>query len=141
MGLLINTNEKVPVKFGMTPDDPKEENTVYVKPKLNSKDRAFIERSLFRMPLPTDGETPDEIDFAYSPTEAREVNLTAAVVDWEGPIFEGIEYKPSIWSFVDQDENGWWMNLVNAKINELTRPQTEPPAKAKSSTNGKDSKN
>lgn len=126
MGLLIKT-DRVPVKFGMSPDDKKEENTVYIKGKLNSTDRIFIQRSLFRVPIDV-AEQSDQIDFSYSPDEAREINLIAAVLDWEGPIFEGQEYDPKIWPFVDLDDNAWWMDLVNDKINEVTKPQTEPPA-------------
>ncbi len=47
-------------------------------------------------------------------------------------MFEGIRYRRSIWQDIDVAECEWWIRLVHNRMNELNKPRTDDPKKAKS---------
>jgi len=143
MPLLVNRKARaVEVRFGMEPDDGREDNTVYVKPRLTMGDIRAIERRTLRMSVSTrdasaiSGGGDGQMEMGYSPTDIMAINLSIAVVDWDGPVFEGVKYRSDIWDQVDLADNEWWMRLVNEKINGLNQSRTTAPEKPETVPNG-----
>lgn len=133
----------VEIRFGMTPDDPNKENVVYIRAKRTLGEKAAFERKTTRLIMSTgqaeaaaDGADAT-IEVPYSATELLIANLTAMVIGWQGPMFSGEKYSPSLWGdFTEEDE--WWMREVNRKIKEVLDPPTSPPPYAEPETDPND---
>lgn len=140
MSIFVNANDPhIPVRFGMTKDDDSEVNVVWVKPHLTLGDVKKIEKSMFSLNMTQQmqdalqGDNADAApDFAVniSPTQTMIENLRVAVIRWEGPIFEGVKYRPTIWESLDAQQCSWWIELVNKVVNGLNKPQVEKPESA-----------
>lgn len=135
MGILVDRNTPpVPIRFGNTPDDTSEVNTVYVKAKFTLGDTIQIEEASYKMEMAPDSTTSMRVP--VSSIGQMVAVLRRAVKDWEGPLFEGLRYKPQLWDDIDAAECEWWIRLVHQRINELNAPRTDDPKKA-ASPNGK----
>lgn len=136
MGILVDKNTPpAAVRFGTHPDDPNEVNTVFIKAKLSLGDTIQIEEASYKMEFAgkDDGDRGDEAQpyrVPMSPVGQMIAALRYAVTGWEGPMFEGIRYRRSIWNEIDAAECEWWIRLVHDRMNELNRPRTDEPKKA-----------
>ncbi len=140
MGILVDRNTPpVPVRFGNGPDDGQEINTVFIKAKLSLGDTIQIEEASYKMEFASGGEGDDAAQpyrVPMSPVGQMIAALRHAVTGWEGPLFEGIRYRRSVWVDIDVVECEWWIRLVHGRMNELNKPRTDDPKKAKG-PNGK----
>ena len=140
MGILVDRNTPpVAVRFGNEPEDGLEVNTVFVKAKFSLGDTIQIEEASYKMEFarPEEGQSAaEEAATPYrvpmSPVGQMIAALRHAVTGWEGPMFEGLRYRRSIWPEIDVAECEWWIRLVHQRINELNAPRTQEPVKAKS---------
>ncbi len=130
MGILVDRNTPpVAVRFGNEPEDGLEVNTVFVKAKFSLGDTVQVEEASYKLELAADGATGMRVP--VSSIGQMIAALRVAVTGWEGPLFEGIRYKRTIWDDIDAAECEWWIRLVHKRINELNAPRTDEP-KAKS---------
>jgi len=140
MGILVDrTTPPVAVRFGNEPDDGQEINTVFIKAKLSLGDTIQIEEASYKMEFASGGEGDDAAQpyrVPMSPVGQMIAALRHAVTGWEGPLFEGTRYRRSVWVDIDVVECEWWIRLVHGRMNELNKPRTDDPKKAKS-PNGK----
>ena len=140
MGILVDrTTPPVAVRFGNEPDDGQEINTVFIKAKLSLGDTIQIEEASYKMEFAQGGEGDDAAQpyrVPMSPVGQMIAALRHAVTGWEGPLFEGTRYRRSVWVDIDVVECEWWIRLVHGRMNELNKPRTDDPKKAKS-PNGK----
>lgn len=140
MGILVDRNTPpVAVRFGNEPDDGLEINTVFIKAKLSLGDTIQIEEASYKMEFASGGEGDDAAQpyrVPMSPVGQMIAALRHAVTGWEGPLFEGTRYRRSVWVDIDVVECEWWIRLVHGRMNELNKPRTDDPKKAKS-PNGK----
>ena len=140
MGILVDrTTPPVAVRFGNEPDDGQEINTVFIKAKLSLGDTIQIEEASYKMEFAQAGEGDDAAQpyrVPMSPVGQMIAALRHAVTGWEGPLFEGTRYRRSVWVDIDVVECEWWIRLVHGRMNELNKPRTDDPKKAKS-PNGK----
>ena len=140
MGILVDrSTPPVAVRFGNEPDDGLEINTVFIKAKLSLGDTIQIEEASYKMEFASGGEGDDSAQpyrVLMSPVGQMIAALRHAVTGWEGPLFEGIRYRRSIWQDIDVAECEWWIRLVHGQMNELNKPRTDDPKKAKG-PNGK----
>ena len=140
MGILVDrSTPPVAVRFGNEPDDGQEINTVFIKAKLSLGDTIQIEEASYKMEFAQAGEGDDSAQpyrVPMSPVGQMIAALRHAVTGWEGPLFEGIRYRRSIWQDIDVAECEWWIRLVHGRMNELNKPRTDDPKKAKG-PNGK----
>ena len=140
MGILVDRNTPpVAVRFGNEPDDGLEINTVFIKAKLSLGDTIQIEEASYKMEFASGGEGDDAAQpyrVPMSPVGQMIAALRHAVTGWEGPLFEGTRYRRSVWVDIDVAECEWWIRLVHGRMNELNKPRTDDPKKAKS-PNGK----
>ena len=139
MGILVDRNTPpVAVRFGNEPDDGLDVNTVFVKAKFSLGDTIQIEEASYKMEFASAGDeakgddTPQPYHVPISSIGQMVAALRHAVTGWEGPMFEGLRYRRSIWPEIDVAECEWWIRLVHKRINELNAPRTKEPAKAKS---------
>lgn len=139
MGILVDKNTPpVAVRFGNEPDDGLEINTVFVKAKFSLGDTIQIEEASYKMEFAANGDGEGKGDDAeaqpyrvpMSPIGQMVTALRHAVTGWEGPIFEGLRYRRSIWTDLNVAECEWWIRLVHSRINELNKPRTEEPKRA-----------
>ena len=139
MGILVDRNTPpVAVKFGNEPDDGLEVNTVFVKAKLSLADTVQIEEASYKLEFAGDGDGRAEKDAAatpyrvpMSPIGQMIATLRHTVTGWEGPMFEGIRYRRSIWDEIDVTECEWWIRLVKQAIDRLNTPRSDEPKKKK----------
>ena len=138
MGILVDRNTPpVAVRFGNEPEDGLEVNTVFVKAKFSLGDTINIEEASYKMEFASaaDDAKGDEAATPYrvpmSPVGQMIAALRHAVTGWEGPLFDGIRYRRSIWPDIDVVECEWWIRLVHKRIDELNKPRTQEPPKAK----------
>ncbi len=125
MGILIDRNAPpVAVRFGSEPEDGLEVNAVLVKAKLSLGDTVQVEQDSYKLELGTDGAT---MRVPVSSIGQMVATLKTAVTGWEGPLFEGIRYRRTIWEDIDVVECEWWIRLVHQRINALNKPRTEEP--------------
>lgn len=139
MGILVDRNTPpVAVRFGNEPEDGLEVNTVFVKARLSLRDTIEIEEASYRMEMARPDGNDDSQAFRVPVSSIGQMvaALRHAVTGWEGPLFEGIRYRRSIWQDIDVAECEWWIRLVHGRMNELNKPRTDDPKKAKS-PNGK----
>ena len=140
MGILVDRNTPpVAVRFGNEPDDGLEINTVFIKAKLSLGDTIQIEEASYKMEFASGGEGDDAAQpyrVPMSPVGQMIAALRHAVTGWEGPLFEGHRYRRSVWVDIDVVECEWWIRLVHGRMNELNKPRTDDPKKAKG-PNGK----
>ena len=140
MGILVDrTTPPVAVRFGNEPDDGLEINTVFIKAKLSLGDTIQIEEASYKMEFASGGEGDDAAQpyrVPMSPVGQMIAALRHGVTGWEGPLFEGTRYRRSVWVDIDVVECEWWIRLVHGRMNELNKPRTDDPKKAKS-PNGK----
>jgi hypothetical protein len=140
VGILVDRNTPpVAVRFGNEPDDGLEVNIVYIKAKLSLGDTVRIEEASYKMEFarPEDGDGKEEMAqqpyrVPLSSIGQMIAALRHAVTGWEGPMFEGVRYRRSVWDDLDISQCEWWIALVHGRLNELNKPTTKDPVKAKS---------
>jgi len=140
VGILVDRNTPpVAVKFGNEPGDGLEVNTVFIKAKLSLGDTIRIEEASYKVEFarPEDGDGKEEMaqqSYRVSLSSIGQMiaALRHAVTGWEGPLFEGVRYRRSIWEELDTPQCEWWISLVHNRLNELNKPRTEEPKAAKS---------
>lgn len=126
MGILVDRNTPpVAVRFGHEPEDGLEVNTVFVKPKLSLGDTVQVEEASYKLELASDGSTGMRVP--VSSIGQMIAALRVSVTGWEGPLFEGVRYKRTIWDDIDAADCEWWIRLVHKRINELNAPRTDEP--------------
>ena len=138
MSILVDrTTPPVAVKFGNEPDDEQLLNTVYVKAKLSLADTVQIEEASYKLEFAGDGDGREKDSSAtpyrvpMSPIGQMIATLRHTVTGWEGPLFEGIRYRRSIWDEIDVSQCEWWIRLVKNRIDELNTPRSDEPKKKK----------
>ena len=144
MGILVDRNTPpVAVKFGNEPDDGLDVNTVFVKAKLSLADTVQIEEASYKLEFANDGDTREKGDNAttpyrvpMSPIGQMIATLRHTVTGWEGPLFEGLRYRRSIWDEIDVAQCEWWIRLVKQAIDRLNTPRSDEPKKKAADPNG-----
>lgn len=132
MSIFARNEKPVEVWFGREPGDSEKVNCVLIKPELTLGDLRSIERASFRAIMPEsavddNGVDVSEMSLAMSSTEQTIAQLRVMVVDWHGPMFEGVPYSRGVWDQLNAARCHWWIELVSARINELNRPPTQRP--------------
>ena len=129
MGILVDRNTPpVAVKFGHEPEDGQESNTVFVKARLSLGDTIHIEEASYKMEMAGDGSTAFRVP--VSSIGQMVAALRTVVTGWQGPLFEGVKYRRSIWEEIDTAECEWWIRLVHQRVNELNKPRSDDPKAA-----------
>lgn len=124
MGILVDrSTPSVPVKFGNEPDDGLEINTVLIRPKFSLGDTVQIEEASYKLELAADGATGMRVP--VSSIGQMIAAMKVAVTGWEGPLFEGVKYRRTVWEGIDAAACEWWIRLVHKRVNELNAPRTE----------------
>lgn len=92
------------VKFGNEPGDGLEVNAVTIR--LDRHLGLLINRG-------------DDGRVVISPIMQMMLALRQVVVDWSGPIFDGVRYRPSIWDDIDVLQCEWWIRAVFIEFTRL----------------------
>lgn len=144
MGTFVDPKATVEIKFK---DPDGNDNTVWVRAKMDFRTQAAVQRDLLQMQVSTadaaSGEV-DEVTLRFSALGQKLAMLKHNIKRWRGPVFEDESGKlmPSTPEFVDRldpDENKYWIDLVYDQVNDLNQPRTTDPnaERKKAAANGR----
>lgn len=129
MRKLLVTKNTPPIRVEIRQGD--EYGVLLVKPRLSLVDLRTIQAGAVGVGLSPEGA----VEFSTSGIGSMIAACETAVVDWEGPLFEGVKYTPLVWRDLSA-EYAWVVEQAFTKINEMNAPPTTPP---KSQPAGSDS--
>lgn len=75
-------------------------------------------------PMPLILDTDDSGRVSTSAVGAMLLALRRVVTGWQGPLFEGVPYRKSVWGDLDPLACEWWVRIVFDRFTELNRTLT-----------------
>lgn len=122
------------IKFGSTPKDTREVNTVYYRLPSTMGGAATVEALAQQLATKTLRTLTGDKKIKATADEVMTMHnviatLMTCITGWDGPDFGGTAYSRDVWENMPTAENMWWMERIFEAISEETKPPTEMPEK------------